>query len=113
MIIELNPINEFLITPVNKSLKIHIDNHLGIEINCINYIDYTKVPIPLLSYFRKSSSPLVLVSSLDFSVFDFRGLFTPHINCKNRGLPVCIFMYCLFSDNPRFSDSLLTDQMCH
>ena len=24
-----------------------------------------------------------------------------------------IFMYCLFSDTPRFSDSFLTDQMCH
>ena len=24
-----------------------------------------------------------------------------------------IFMYFLFSDNPRFSDSFLTDQMCH
>jgi hypothetical protein len=59
MIIELNPINEFLITPAYKSIKIHLDNHLGIEISCINYIDYTKVPIPLLSYFRKSSSPLV------------------------------------------------------
>ena len=23
------------------------------------------------------------------------------------------FMYCLFSDTPRFSDSFLTDQMCH
>ena len=22
-------------------------------------------------------------------------------------------MYCLFSDTPRFSDSLMTDQMCH
>ena len=26
---------------------------------------------------------------------------------------ICIFMYCLFSDTPRFSDSFLTDQMCH
>ena len=25
----------------------------------------------------------------------------------------CIFMYFLFSDTPRFSDSFLTDQMCH
>ena len=24
-----------------------------------------------------------------------------------------IFMYCLFSDTPRFSDSFLTDQICH
>ena len=27
--------------------------------------------------------------------------------------PICIFMYFLFSDTPRFSDSFLTDQMCH
>ena len=24
-----------------------------------------------------------------------------------------ILMYCLFSDTPRFSDSFLTDQICH
>ena len=28
-------------------------------------------------------------------------------------LCVCIFMYCLFSDTPRFSDIFLTDQKCH
>ena len=89
-----------MITPAYKSIKIHFDNHLGIEISCINYIDYTKVPVPLLSYFRKSSSPLVLV-------------FTPHINRKNQGMPVCSFMRRLFSDTPQFSDRLLTDQMCH
>ena len=27
--------------------------------------------------------------------------------------PLCIFLYRLFSDTPRFSDSFLTDQMCH
>ena len=53
MIIELNPfeiappINEFLITPAYMSIKIHLNNHLGIEmgteklISCTNFIDYT------------------------------------------------------------------------
>ena len=69
MIIEHNPpIKEFLITPAYKYIKIHLNNHFGIEISCINYMDYT---IPLLSYFRKSSSPLVLVSSLDLFGFQY------------------------------------------
>ena len=80
MIIEHNPpIKEFLITPAYKYIKIHLNNHLGIEISCINYIDYTKVPIPLLSYFRKSSSPLVLVSNLDLRGFQFPlSFYSPH-----------------------------------
>ena len=45
----------------------------------VRYIDYTKVHIPLLGSFRKSSSPLVLVSSLDFRGFQFpRSFYSPN-----------------------------------